>query len=288
MNRKNAFTLVELLVVISIIALLLGILMPALSKARKVAMGAVCMSQMKTYGTANQAYAMAYDGLFVPFSQYPTNLDWNTGKHGKWDERWCQNKMFRKLIAADRKTMMNAWEDPFVFPKELLCPAHKVGDPCSYLANFHAAGYDWDVIASYAMNTERWVGASVYDAPGWMPSDGLYRGYCVGKVTKPSSCMAFVESNYYMTHYDRANYILYWDQYGDVLMATPPNWAQVCYRHSEKCAASFFDGHAKLLPKRSVYNAKNKVNGYAPDDRKPEMLWDAGFPLVGNIGNGVR
>jgi len=47
MRKQNAFTLVELLVVISVIALLMAILMPALRKAREVARMVACSSNQR-------------------------------------------------------------------------------------------------------------------------------------------------------------------------------------------------------------------------------------------------
>ncbi|MBN1765240.1 MAG: prepilin-type N-terminal cleavage/methylation domain-containing protein [Sedimentisphaerales bacterium] len=57
MRTKNGFTLIELLVVIAIIGLLVSILMPALTGARKQAQSAACMSHLKQMGYATYYYA---------------------------------------------------------------------------------------------------------------------------------------------------------------------------------------------------------------------------------------
>src|SRR5262245_35160510 len=66
--RCSAFTLVELLVVIGIIAVLVGILMPALSKARDSAQTLACLSNCRQLGNAFVMYANEHKN-FLP---YPT------------------------------------------------------------------------------------------------------------------------------------------------------------------------------------------------------------------------
>lgn len=64
---KRAFTLVELLVVIGIIALLISILMPALTKARQSAYQIACGSNLRQMGVGVQMYINNYQG-YLPCS----------------------------------------------------------------------------------------------------------------------------------------------------------------------------------------------------------------------------
>lgn len=62
MSRKNAFTLVELLVVIGIIVVLIAILLPALNCARQAAQAVVCASNMRQVGQAMILYTTLQRG----------------------------------------------------------------------------------------------------------------------------------------------------------------------------------------------------------------------------------
>lgn len=60
--RRRGFTLIELLVVVAVIALLVSILLPSLSKARELARQSVCLSHMRGAGEALHMYATEQDG----------------------------------------------------------------------------------------------------------------------------------------------------------------------------------------------------------------------------------
>ena len=87
-NPRRGFTLVELLVVISIIALLIALLLPALAMAKQDASSISCTARLRSLGQLTAEYVQTYRGMLPPGLISSTVPGWG-GLAGRKRDRQC-------------------------------------------------------------------------------------------------------------------------------------------------------------------------------------------------------
>ena len=196
-GKKRCFTLIELLVVISIIALLIAILLPALSQARKTAMAAKCLSNLKQIATGTFAY--------LNFNEQKYPIPWST--QGGWASGVVPNGAYVEDIFWHCTSY--AWN--FDGSQGMLFPYINNNIEVAECPNWWAAKAEFnasipdDIEAqwSYQMNNQLRNGMGNTTAAGWdfdpSPGDGddtsdTFKPVRERDVKRPGTCSMFVDA----------------------------------------------------------------------------------------------
>ena len=157
-GQSSAFSLVELLVVISVIALLIGVILPAFGRARSVAEQTVCQSRLRQWGLAFEVHAGQNDGFYPHMDgRDRTSSDPKTDAD-RADYYFGWIDVLPPLMGEKPWRDYDYWEKPggnTIFQ----CPSARLGPDRSYKYRPRRTGY-----FSYAMNS-----CSELDENCWPP-----------------------------------------------------------------------------------------------------------------------
>ena len=201
---KVYFTLIELLVVIAIIAILAGMLLPALNQAREKGRAGSCVNQLKQIGLGFMQYLSDNDG-FYPLGTLAT-------ENGKGNIIWstCLTPYMEGSHTLHYTNLVRV-------PKWLQCPSHTT-------SNTYSGAFDYN--CSYAYNRGAF-GDALHDT----------RNKMIKKVEAPSDTILCVDGWWgNATEESRAM--------GATRLSAGSCSNGVAYRHSKRSNVVFADGHA--------------------------------------------
>ena len=275
-GKPVGFTLVELLVVIGIIAVLIGILLPVLSKARQQGATVRCANSLRQFGQGWQMYAASQNSLSCP-GRLPTyngaNSTYDVGEGEEYRPRWYEllGAQFKRY--ATKKPIKIENDNWTISDDFFLCPAA----PTWNNSRNYPYGYNYQFLGNARKRPDgKWINYPVktgrIKAAGTiMATDAM--GTAAGKPRTK-------RTGYYS---DGTKDLFAWgnkgwaldpprltsdSDYADPQNRAPDNRAAPDPRHQRKANAVFCDGHVELMALRDMGYVVNADESVAATDPK--------------------
>jgi prepilin-type N-terminal cleavage/methylation domain-containing protein len=165
---QTGFTLIELLVVVAIIAVLISILLPALSRARDMARRAVCLSNQRQIGIQMSGYSQEYNGFTPDATMYNPGTPPRPAYTYNYDQTFYARangqvmSLGHFFLERDNPAVITSWKLKryMVEPRILYCPSNKtlpyhvLTDPPSGTGTmWYSPGPLWNLVTCYNART---------------------------------------------------------------------------------------------------------------------------------------